>query len=156
MRYFAIFIASFLFAAFGVASAKDDTRDEAVRKDLKSLAGTWNVTSRETNGEKAPADVLKGMFVKVTDDGTATVTKEGKEIHKAKWTNMDPTQKTKTVDLEVVDGDEKGKIRLGIYRVEGDQLTLCVANAGKDRPETFSAGVDSGQTLMTCTRKKDE
>jgi uncharacterized protein (TIGR03067 family) len=156
MRYLVMSIASFLFAGVGLLSAADDTKDEAARKDLKNLGGTWKVSSRESNGEKTPADALKGVFVKIGDDGTATLTKEGKVIHKVKWVNMDPTQKTKTVDFEVIDGDQKGKTLLAIYRIEGDNFTLCVAGAGKDRPTAFSGEGLSGNALMTYTRTKDE
>ena len=99
---------------------------------------------------------LKGVTVKVATDGTATVTKDGKVIRKVKWVNMDPTQKTKTVDVEVIEGDDKGKTLLAIYRCEGDQFTVCVANSGKDRPTAFSTEADSGRSLMTYTRSKDE
>jgi len=156
MRCLAISIATFLFAGVGLLSAADDTKDEAARKDIKNLVGTWKVTSREANGEKTPADALKGMFVKVSKDGTATVTKEGKEILKVKWINIDATQKTKTVDVEVVEGDDKGKTLLAIYRIDGDQFSICVANSGKDRPTTFSSEIASGNSLMTYTRAKDE
>lgn len=156
MRYLTIATFSFLFAGFGLVSAADDAKDEAVRKDLKNLTGTWKAMSRQINGEKAPADTLKGMFVKIANDGTATVTKEGKEVRKVKWINIDPTQKTKTVDVEVVEGDDKGKTLLAIYRIEGDQFTICVANPGKDRPTAFSAEAESGQALMTYVRSKDE
>ncbi len=156
MRYLTTAIFTFLFAGFGLVSAADDAKDEAARKDLKNLTGTWKVMSKEINGEKAPADSLKGMFVKVAGDGSATVTKEGKEIRKVKWTNIDPTQKMKSVDVEVVEGDDKGKTLLAIYRLEGDQFTICTANPGKDRPTAFSADAESGQALMTYTRSKDE
>jgi uncharacterized protein (TIGR03067 family) len=156
MRYLAISIAAFLFGGVGSAFAADDAKDEAVRKDLKSLTGTWKVAARESNGEKTPADALKGMFVKVANDGTATVTKEGKEIRKVKWINLDPTQKTKTVDVEVVEGDDKGKTLLAIYRIDGDQFILCIASAGKERPTTFSTETESGHSLITYSRMKDE
>ena len=141
MRFLAIPIASFLFVGVGLLSAADDTKDEAVRKDLKSIAGNWTVTSHETNGAKSPADAFKGETVKVAADGTATITKDGKITYKAKWVNMDPTQKMKTVDVEVV---------------EGDQFTVCVANSGKDRPTAFSTNADDGRSLMTYARSKDE
>jgi len=156
MRYLAISIATFVFAGVGLVFAADDAKEEAVRKDLKSLTGTWKVASRESNGEKTPADVLKGMSVKVANDGTATVTKEGKDLRRVKWINIDPTQKTKTVDVEVVEGDDKGKTLLAIYRIEGNQFTLCVASAGKERPTSFSAEIASGNSLMTYERMKDE
>jgi uncharacterized protein (TIGR03067 family) len=156
MRYLAIPIASFLFAGVGLLSAADDTRDEAIRKDLKSIAGTWTVTSREADGEKSPAETFKGVIVKVAADGTATATKDGSVVRKVKWVNMDPTQKMKTVDVEVVEGDDKGKTLLAIYRVDGDQFTVCVANSGKDRPTAFSTNADNGRNLMTYTRSRGE
>jgi uncharacterized protein (TIGR03067 family) len=156
MRYLATSIASFLFASVGLLSAADDTKDEAIRKDLKNLTGNWTVTTREADGEKSPADALKGVMVKVAADGTATITKDGKVIRKLKWVNMDPTQKMKTVDVEVVEGDDKGKTLLAIYRCAGDQFTVCVANSGKDRPTEFTTAADSGRSLMTYSRSKDE
>jgi uncharacterized protein (TIGR03067 family) len=156
MRYLAFSIAPFLFAGVGLLAAADDTKEEAARKDLKSLTGTWKVSSRETNGEKSPADSLRGMFVKVDTDGTATLTKEGKVIHKVKWVNLDPTQKTKTVDMDVVEGEDKGKTLLAIYRIEGDQFTLCVASPGKDRPTAFSGEVLGGHALMTYSRTTEK
>ena len=84
------------------------------------------------------------------------MTKEGKEISKVKWINMDPTQKMKTVDVEVIEGDNKGKTLPAIYRIEGEQFTICVANLGKERPTTFRAETESGQSLMTYTKSKDE
>jgi len=156
MRYLAIPIAAFLFAGVGMLSAADDTKDEAIRKDLKSIAGTWTVTSREADGEKSPAEALKGVIVKFAADGTATVTKDGTIVRKVKWVNMDPSQRMKSVDVEVVEGDEKGKTLLAIYRVEGEQFTVCIANSGKDRPTAFSTNADNGRSLMTYTRSKDE
>lgn len=155
MRYVSISIASFLFAGVGLLSAADDTKDEAIQKDLKSIAGNWTATSREADGEKTPADALKGVLVKVAADGTATVTKDGTIIRKVKWVNMDPTQKMKTVDVEIIQGEDKGKTLLAIYRVKGDKFTVCVANSGKERPTEFSTAADSGRSLMTYTRSKD-
>jgi len=156
MRYLAIPIASILFASVGLLSAADDAKDEAIRKDLKSIAGTWTVTSREADGEKSPAEALKGVIVKVAADGTATVSKDGTVVRKVKWVNMDPTQKMKTVDVEVVEGNEKGKTLLAIYRIEGEQFTVCIANSGKDRPTAFSTNADNGRSLMTYTRSRGE
>jgi uncharacterized protein (TIGR03067 family) len=156
MRYLVIPIVSFLLVGVGLLSAADDTKDEAIRKDLKSIAGNWTVTSREADGEKSTLDALKGVIVKVAADGTATVTKDGKVVRKVKWVNMDPTQKTKTVDVEVIEGDDKGKTLLAIYRCEGEQFTICVANSGKDRPTAFTTEADSGRSMMTYTRSKDE
>ena len=155
MRYLATSVASFLFAGVGLLSAADDTKDEAIRKDLKNVTGTWTVTSREADGAKSPAEALKGVMVKVAADGTATVTKDGAIVRKVKWVNMDPTQKMKTVDVEVIEGDEKGKTLLAIYRIDGDKFTFCVAKSGKDRPTEFKTEAESGRSLVTYSRSKD-
>ena len=41
-----------------------------------------------------------------------------------------------------------------IYRVEGEQFTVCIANSGKERPTSFATNADNGRSLMTYTRSK--
>jgi uncharacterized protein (TIGR03067 family) len=156
MRYVVISAVSFLIAGVGLLRAADDAKVEAARKDLKSMAGAWKVTSREVDGEKAAAEAFKGVAVKAAEDGTTTITRDGQVIRKVKWVNVDPTKKPKTMDVEIVEGDDKGQTLLGIYRMEDDLLTLCIANPGKERPTTFSAKAGSGCVLMSYTRTKGE
>jgi uncharacterized protein (TIGR03067 family) len=132
--------------AVGLLVAADAPKDDAATKELKKLDGTWKLVSGEADGQVFGDDDLKGAslvmngnkhMAKVADqtfDGT----------HK-----VDPTKKPKTIDS--TDGDNT---MLGIYRLDGDELTICVAGAGKDRPTEFTGKAGSGQVLLVWKRAK--
>lgn len=42
----------------------------------------------------------------------------------------------------------------GIYKIEGDMLTSCVAEIGKERPKEFASTPGSGHTLRVFRRVK--
>jgi len=98
-------------------------------KELDELQGVWVMSSREVNGK--PYDntrfklTIKGDQWKVTrpDDDVAV---------KLETIKIDPSKSPKTIDL----GNWPG-----IYKLEGDTLTLCrsayVTNAA--RPKEFSS-----------------
>ena len=49
--------------------------------------------------------------------------------------------------------DDAGLVRLGIYRREGDRLTICIASAGAKRPRLFDP-IDGKQELFVLHRWK--
>jgi uncharacterized protein (TIGR03067 family) len=64
---------------------------------------------------------------------------------------LDPRRNPKAVDILLGNGQFKGKKRLGIYRIEGDTETVCLAQPGKVRPTAF----DSSQgAIHVWTRSK--
>jgi uncharacterized protein (TIGR03067 family) len=68
-----------------------------------------------------------------------------------------PTKTPKEIDLvgvfSTISGDEKGKKELGIYKLDGDTLTLCLADEGlTTRPTGFKPGENT--TLYRFTRSK--
>jgi uncharacterized protein (TIGR03067 family) len=48
---------------------------------------------------------------------------------------LEPTEEPKAIDFTGTADPNKGEKAFGIYRVEGDALTLCV---GKERPTEYS------------------
>ena len=60
-----------------------------------------------------------------------------------------------TIDLVIDDGPEeaKGKTSKGIYKIDGEKLTLCVSAPGKDRPKEF-AQVDDEAYLFELKKEK--
>jgi uncharacterized protein (TIGR03067 family) len=52
----------------------------------------------------------------------------------------------------VLDGPGKGTVIRGIYRLDGDTLTSCVAAPGHDRPNSFDAGPGTGRSLRVFRR----
>jgi len=64
---------------------------------------------------------------------------------------IDPT----TTPRSVTDTIGEGRQIRGIYKLEGDSLTSCVARIGEDRPGEFDSKPGSGHTLRVFRRVKD-
>jgi uncharacterized protein (TIGR03067 family) len=145
-----------LFKTMSVLSATlvlffGDAREEAIKKDLQSLQGKWQMLSSERDGMKAADDFVK-TFKRTVKGDTYVVTfedGEGEHTLSGKIT-LDPTKSPKWLDAHMTDGAMKGKTMVAIYKLEGDMQTLCVAPPGKDRPTAF----DSSQgTLLVWKRE---
>ena len=103
---------------------KDDQKDDKAR-----LQGEWPVVSLEVSGKKS--DGLKGKKLVVKEDEW---TAPGGLKFKIK---LDTTKNPKQIDHT----SEDGKVTLlGIYKIEGDTLTLCQSRVGGERPTEFKAG----------------
>ena len=92
----------------------------ALADDAKDLKGTWQVISLEANGEDKPAEEFKGWkFVFEGDQGWLIKPEETSPKFKFK---LDAAKATKTIDLIVQEGDDKGKVAPGIYELDKDRL----------------------------------
>jgi uncharacterized protein (TIGR03067 family) len=141
-RALTILTASLLIAA-------DNPKDEAIKKDLEQLKGTWVATSYVKDMKAAAEADLKMMKLAVAGD-QVTFTK-GKDLRKSTY-RLDPTQKPKTVDIVMIDGPDKDKTLQGIYEISGDELKICLAILDKPRPKEFAAKPET--ILETWKREK--
>src|SRR5205823_14159716 len=100
-----------------------------------------------------PVEVFAGMRVTVGKD---VMTVEGKESRQVQL-RLAPGKSPKELDWTVLDGPDKGEGRQGVYKLDGDTLTICVAEPGgdgADRPKEFKAG--KGLALLVLERVKNE
>jgi uncharacterized protein (TIGR03067 family) len=137
-----------LVAAAGLLSAADD-KDDAIKKELKRIEGTWEVVSMEQNGQQLPLPDKKML---ATFMGNKYVMKIGDQVVQEGEGKIDPTQQPRTLDVKVTSGDDKGQSMLGIYELKSDQIRACVAAPGKKRPTKFTSKND--QMLITYKRVK--
>jgi RNA polymerase sigma factor (sigma-70 family) len=126
---------------------------DRLAEDRERLQGTWKMVKAEVNGREATEDeIKKGSMIVKGDE--MTMTRPDGFSTRVDYT-IDPWQKLKELDFVPQDGpeNEKGKTFRGIYRLEGDRLTVCLAGPDMERPTEFKTA--EGTTVMLLTFKRE-
>ena len=122
------------------------------KKGAESLEGKWEVTAQTVDGKMSEPEELKNVFAVVKGEKVTFLYKD-KERGTATQ-KLDPKKSPKQVDVTYEDGPLKGTTLKGIYKLEGDTLTICLGGLGKDRPTEFASKDGSGTILITNKRAK--
>jgi len=123
------------FAAVGVAD------------DKKPLEGKWTIESITRDGKAD--DALKGATrVHEGDKYTITPAKDSKGTATEGTFTVDAEKKT--IDMKPSSGTFKGKTLLGVYKLDGD--TLTVAFTETERPTGFES--KEGSKVVVAVMKK--
>jgi uncharacterized protein (TIGR03067 family) len=129
-------------AALGADPAKDDQ---------DRLQGVWTVTAAEHDGQAL--DRIKGNTLTVKG-GRFTIKTKSAEF--TGTFRLDPAKTPKAIDFQHEADVLKDKKWEGIYKLDGDELRICYAEAdsGKDRPADFATSEGSGLLLTVLQRGK--
>jgi uncharacterized protein (TIGR03067 family) len=125
--------------------------DPAIQVERKRFQGEWEMTASESDGAKLPAErfqayrrsVKEDSYTIVIDQPSGAVTIRGRFA-------LNPQVMPHTIDAE----PENGELMLGIYKLEGDTLTLCISRPGEPRPTEFAAGSGTRLTMTSWKRVK--
>jgi RNA polymerase sigma factor (sigma-70 family) len=121
----------------------------AGQKDEDKILGTWAVVSAEKAGQKGGGDDVKGLKV-VLAAGSKLIHKTGDQEAEGTY-KIDPTKTPKEIDASV-GGDH---LCHGIYKLEGDTLTICLAGPDEQRPTEFASKPGTKTMLMVLKREKE-
>ncbi len=120
-------------------------------KDIKAMDGTFTVEKYVREGKAMPA-----VNMKVVQAGGEWRFFFGDNISLGRDT-IDPTKTPREVDSTYVNGPARDKTAKGIYKIDGDTITYCHADPGRERPKAFDPGKDgSGLTLIVLKRQKEK
>ena len=137
--------------AFGLRA--DEPKPQSA-DEVKLLAGEWKVVALESNGKKAPAMELEGMRWSFAG-AEVRFADPGEEFGGKSSVKLDAKQSPKHIDLVALEGPAKGMTSQGIYKLDKDQLVICLS-AKKGRPEKFTAEAGSELSVITLERVKDK
>jgi uncharacterized protein (TIGR03067 family) len=129
-------------------------QDDAGKKELEKLKGTWTTESIEYNGKQHEklAKQLRFVF-----QGNAATVEGNDQVKKeyAKFTfKLDPAATPKLFDLTIAAGVQKDAVMEGIYELKGDQLRICLKVLGQERPAEFTSPEGASVALLVLKREK--
>lgn len=146
-----------------VLDPRDDV-EKPIANDRTQLIGNWTVIAYEDNGEKLDETQCKSFQVSIQPDFGATGLPVSFKLNKtrfsigrfAAWTRifdeiivLDTSSDVKRI--EFINGVTKTAV--GIYKLEGDQLTICRAKtAAAGFPNEFRSEPNANQILMVLKK----
>ena len=126
-------------------------------QELARLEGTWAITDWCEDGAWATAEQKSEGLGKVIFEGdTMTVFSRGDREGSRFTVDVDPEMDPKICSLLLLDDEMKqdmtAPIILGIYKLEGDKLTIC---SGFDRPDGFEVAPTRRGTCWSFVGRDD-
>jgi uncharacterized protein (TIGR03067 family) len=141
-------------SVMGLVAADELGGDDAAKKELEKLQGTWTMAALEVDGKPVPEEKLKSSTLTIKGDKYIIKVKD--DTHET-IINLDPTKKPKEMDMTFTEGANKDKVLKGIYELDGDTFKICRALLpDKDRPTEFGTWPDKGVFLVTWKRQAPE
>jgi uncharacterized protein (TIGR03067 family) len=123
--------------------------DSKDKKDEDKLQGTWVLESEERDGAKQDIGV-KTPRVTFTNAGQGKVEDRKSGMSVEITYQLDAAKDPKHIDVTV--NDKKVK---GIYKIDGDTLTVCVgADDSDERPTAFATQAGDQRKLLILKREK--
>jgi len=123
---------------------------EEKKPDKEAIQGEWKVTDAKKNGQGPPdKDEVIGQKLTFNGDKLKFGPFEGE------W-KLDPSKDPRQIDCTVLEGpeNEKGKVSQGVYKLNGDKLTLHLSHPGGERPTGFESKEGENCILLTMERVK--
>jgi RNA polymerase sigma factor (sigma-70 family) len=145
-------------AATGLAAVAPKQLDidaAAAKAEQKKLNGKWTALAAEISGTDLSEDVANMKIWKIDDGRITMISSEFKEItHVEIMTfKIDPAKKPAHIDLKPENAGRNAYAK-GIYKLDGDELTVCFNGLDGDRPIQFRSGTKPGGTAL-LTFKRD-
>jgi RNA polymerase sigma factor (sigma-70 family) len=143
---------------------KEGKAKEEQRKEATKLNGKWKAVAAEISGNVLPEDTAQ---TNVWDIADGKITRKlpknkvkGGTDEEVLPFKTDPNKKPAHIDIEGEVAGQKIIIK-GIYKLDGDELTVCLYGADGGRPAEFTSsdlgnGQKGGNFLLKFRREKQD
>lgn len=129
---------------------------DVLSQEVQKLGGVWQVNSSQSDGQdltervKGFRYIFDGQLMKLQDrQGKPILRADGKPDERPFLISVISSPRTMDMTIQV---KTKAFLSLGIYRLQDDELQLCLAEPGANRPVDFKSR--QGVTLVTLKRLK--
>jgi uncharacterized protein (TIGR03067 family) len=145
-----VLIAATLFLLACAATAQQPGPKQ--KSDPELILGTWWIVGLESGGKAQSDKGFKGNTFTFSKGKAVNTAVLAERPHpKVEFTfSLDPTRNPKQINLTT-----KGNKALGIYELDGDDLTICISLGGS-RPAEFSTRVGGDTELFKLKRNRWE
>jgi uncharacterized protein (TIGR03067 family) len=120
----------------------------SVKSDGELIQGSWSIVGLEAGGKAEPEKTYRGNTFTFSKD-KALLQERGHPPIEFTYA-LDPTKTPKTIDLATAKGSSNLR---GIYKLDGDDLVLCLSLGGA-RPTEFTTRPGPGGDTETFTLKR--
>jgi uncharacterized protein (TIGR03067 family) len=115
--------------------------------------GEWEIQGITVSGRQT---VFNGQVIySFTKDGKWAVSRDGKATGIELRVEFDAKAAPPTIDL-ISNPQAATSRQQGIYKIDGDTLTICVRRGKAERPTAFESPEGSGVTLYVMKRVQKE
>jgi uncharacterized protein (TIGR03067 family) len=126
--------------------------DDAKKDDAEAIKGKWVAVSIKQGGFPVPDEVVKTFKFKF--DGKDYINSAMDQSEEGGY-KIDSSKSPKTIDFDIKTGNDKGKKQLGVYKLDGDKLTIVASMAGDtERPKSTEPGADDPVLVVVLEREK--
>jgi uncharacterized protein (TIGR03067 family) len=127
-----------------------DPPTDAAKNDLSKIQGEWVVQQAQRNGKDAPEKARESIKIKI--DGSKITISDAQSVRdETAEITLDPSKSPATIDLKPSrPGGEE--LVPGIYKLDGEMLTLCWTKQGGGRPTEFSTKAGDDHVLFVLKR----
>lgn len=137
----------------GIALTVGAPSKDPPAKDAASIVGEWVGEKAVAGGKDRPVPE-GGITFTFTADGKLSVKEGPRERADTGTYTTDPKKNPAEIDI-IPPADKKDPTIQGIYKLDGDTLTLCFGRGmGGGRPTKFESPEGSDVMLMTLKRVK--
>lgn len=118
----------------------------------ENMIGEWAGISAAVDGKVLPPDTARELRLTLTQDRYKTV--KGTQVLFDSTYRIDAAASPKKIFILGNEGDLTGKEAQGVYKVEGDQMTICYVMPGGPAPAGFESAPGSKAYLIVWERVK--
>ena len=129
-----------ILAGLWLASGVANCRATESTNELGTLDGNWKMVSLEQRGNKASAASITNYMLAVKGNQWTVTQSKAKVTYTFK---LDDSTAPRQLDL-IMSSARGESVSKGIYKLEGDTLTLCRTIGNRERPREFKTTSSAG------------